>query len=159
MPIKTRPLPKPPKPKPADLFKHRLRKFQAWHRVNWDGISLVLPMPHNKANTRTHWRVEAGMKQAYLGCLDSMLAQKLMPRPPKTPPAKVSITATMYLTRRMDTGNAMNRFKYVEDWLVRNGYLTDDREACLEWLTFPKQVTGNPPPRLEITLTETEAAS
>jgi hypothetical protein len=40
----------------------------------------------------------------------------------------------------MDDGNAMNRHKWIEDWLTTRGYIVDDRKKNLEWEGFPEQI-------------------
>ena len=58
----------------------------------------------------------------------------------------------MYLHSPMDDGNAMNRMKWVEDWLKAWGYITDDSKKHLEWTGFPKQVIDRKYQRIEIEL-------
>ena len=70
----------------------------------------------------------------------------------------------MHLGAAMDDGNAMNRHKWLEDWLVTRGYLVDDRKSCLTWETFPTQIVKRDGKyRIELTLTplasDTEAAA
>lgn len=147
---------RPVKNTDIDRLEINWQKFLAWRKCQKTGPrDFLLPMPHNKANTRIYWRTEIKLKAAYFGYLDYLKNQNLLPAPPEKPPARVQISATMYLKKAMDTGNAFNRFKFIEDWLTKNGYLQDDSEACLEWAGIPKQVVdGKGISRIEIILTE-----
>jgi hypothetical protein len=74
--------------------------------------------------------------------------------PPAKPLPRALIASRMTLGARMDTGNAMNRHKWVEDWLVTRGYVENDNEDCLQWSGFPEQtVDRSSPYRIHITLT------
>lgn len=117
-------------------------------------MKLVVPMPLNLANSRMHWRVKQREKIAYWGALAVMLAQKQLPKPPAKPPEKVRISATMYVGNFMDDGNAMNRMKWIEDWLKAWGYIKDDKKKHLEWTGFPEQQIDRQNPRIELTLEE-----
>jgi hypothetical protein len=117
-------------------------------------MKLVVPMPINLANSRMHWRVRHRKKEAYWALLNTLKGTKNIPRPPRQPPLKATISAVMYLHNPMDDGNAMGRMKWVEDWLTSWGYITDDSKKHLEWTGFPKQVIDRKNPRIEIELKE-----
>lgn len=76
------------------------------------------------------------------------------PRPVACRWERARIRATYYLGARMDTGNAMNRAKWCEDWLVERGFIVGDKSDQLQWEGFPEQVVkrdGNY--RIVLTLT------
>lgn len=112
----------------------------------------------DKLTTRTkNATLRREMEQArdfaagYVGEHAASILKDELPAPPRW--AHATIRSTMHLGARMDTGNAMNRHKWVEDWLVTRGYLADDSEGVLRWTGFPEQIVkrdGNY--RLEITL-------
>jgi len=67
---------------------------------------------------------------------------------------RAAIRSVMYVGAKNDAGNAMNRHKWVEDWLVTRGFLVDDNPDALRWDGLPEQVVkrdGNY--RIELTLT------
>lgn len=117
-------------------------------------LTLVFPMPPNLANGRMHWRVKWKAKVAYWAQLDLLQRAKRLPPPPKVPHARARVSSVMVLGNPMDEGNAMNRHKWIEDWLVTRGYLEDDRRTCLTWDGFPAQiVTRKEPASITLTLT------
>jgi hypothetical protein len=65
--------------------------------------------------------------------------EERLPRNPETL-ERAAIRSTMYVGTAMDDGNAMNRHKWVEDWLVSRKFLRDDRKKCLTWEGIPTQV-------------------
>lgn len=103
-------------------------------------LTLTLPMPPNLANARMHWRAKHREKRDYWMILDSKLAWKDIPKPPRRPFPNATIASTMYLGAAMDQDNAMARHKWALDWLVSRGYIADDRKKCLTWTGFPEQV-------------------
>ena len=75
-----------------------------------------------------------------------------LPKPPRKPWKKARIHIDAYLFNRQDMDNLFARFKWAVDWLVREGYIRDDRPACLEWAGLPSQSIDRKNQRLEITL-------
>jgi Holliday junction resolvase RusA-like endonuclease len=105
------------------------------------GIELVLPMPPNIANgAHGHWRTRHRQKTTYWALLTNLFMARQIPDPPATPIMPAGVRATFYVGARMDTDNLFRRAKWSIDWLVRNGYLVDDRDDKLVWLEMPKQV-------------------
>jgi hypothetical protein len=99
-----------------------------------------------------HWRVKQREKRDYWGTLDLLLHARQLPQPPQEAPERATISATMYLGNYMDDGNAMNRMKWIEDWLKAWGYIRDDSKKHLEWAGFPVQHIDRKNPRIEIEL-------
>jgi hypothetical protein len=117
-------------------------------------VRLVLPLPLNLANSRMHWRRKHLHKKDYWELLNTLLMAREIPKPPRRAPIKARISATLYMWSPMDDGNAMNRMKWVEDWLAAWGYITDDSKKHLEWTGFPEQVIDRKDPRLVIEIEE-----
>lgn len=105
-----------------------------------DPLTLVLPMPPNLANARMHWRVKNKERRAYLDLLTNLFMARQIPDPPAKPFFPAYVTATFYVGARHDTDNLFARAKWPIDWLVRNGYLVDDRDDRLIWTAIPTQV-------------------
>jgi len=123
-----------------------------------DALTITFPMPLNLANARLHWRVKHNAKVAYWETLDNLQTVKRIPAPPKTPWTKVRVASVMVVGAAMDDGNAMNRHKWVEDWLVTRGYLVDDSKKHLTWDGVPTQrISRKEPASITLTLTQ-EAA-
>ena len=111
-----------------------------------------LPLPPNMANMRMHHMKRHREKLAYWQ-LCTVWAQNQGIRPPKKPPeGKSTLYFTLYVGGVMDKGNAYNRIKWSEDWLVKQGYLVDDRPAYLEPV-LQDQVIDRKNPRIHIILT------
>ena len=81
------------------------------------------------ANSRMHWRVKNRKRKAYFEMCDLTTFQGWRGSTPK----RVKIKATVYCGGRMDDDNAIARLKWPVDWMVRNGWLEDDRSSQLEW--------------------------
>jgi hypothetical protein len=96
-------------------------------------VTLTLPMPENVGNARLHWRTKNRAKNDYLAACDALQARNAVPAPPPVPLARATIAAVMVLGNAMDDDNAMARLKWPIDWLVRRGYIADDRRTCLTW--------------------------
>ncbi len=113
-------------------------------------------MPLNIGNGgHYHWRTRSNQRKAYLKALDQRQAAKLIPPPPPTPFARARIDSVMHLANVMDKDNAMRRHKWVLDWLKTRGYITDDNDKHLDWVSFPEQrVKRDGNYRIELTLTE-----
>lgn len=109
---------------------------------------LVLPLPDNLANSRMHWRKKGSTKELYF--LQCTAADN--PKRPRTPPAKVRITATVYTWNPMDADNLMARMKWPLDWMKKRGWITDDGPKHLEWAGIPAQAIDRKNMRIEITL-------
>lgn len=102
-----------------------------------------------------HFRVKHREKVAYWDMLDMLVLGGVLPKKPKKPWPKAKIRSDMVLGAAMDDGNAMNRHKWIEDWLVKRKYIVDDRKTCLTWEGFPTQrISRKNEPGITITLTE-----
>jgi hypothetical protein len=125
-----------------------------------DTLVFRFPMPSNLANRasgKSHWRHLHSEKKAYWRTCDTLQAGGILPPPPPLPWAKATIASRMVLGNLMDDSNAMNRHKWVEDWLVTRGYLVDDSRKHLTWAGIPEQrVSRKNEPELEITLTRVD---
>jgi hypothetical protein len=122
-------------------------------------VRFVLPLPPNRANDRSHWRKVAREKKAYREDLDILQLVGLrhpfmVPRPPDAPLRRVEVRATLYVHQLMDEGNALNRLKWLEDWLVTRGYIMDDDRESLRWAAIPDQIVDRKNPRVELTISE-----
>jgi len=119
-----------------------------------DGALLFhLPLPPNLANARLHWRVKHAEQARYVRVLDTLLAARRLPAPPVEPWAHGEVEALLVLGNSMDDDNAMARLKWPVDWLVRRGYLEDDRRRHLTWKGLPHQLlTRKAPPSLHLLL-------
>jgi hypothetical protein len=115
-------------------------------------VRLVLPLPPNRANARGHWRKSHGQQKEYVQKLDHLQLFGRVPPPPKAPLMKARISATLYVWSPMDQGNALNRLKWVEDWLVSRGYILDDAPDVLEWTGIPRQVVDRQDQRVVLEL-------
>ena len=113
---------------------------------------LTLPLPPNRANAREHWRATHRKKKVYYERADlALFAQELeLPWGCDRP----TLTATLYVYRKMDPDNATARLKWPIDCLVRHGVLVDDSEKHLDFTQIPKQVIDRKNPRVEIELVE-----
>ncbi len=117
---------------------------------------LTVPLPPNRANARGHWSVHHRMQRRYWKYLDEIQALAhngfSVPRPPREPLDHAHATAVLYVWAEMDEGNALNRIKWLEDWLVTRGYLVDDKRRNLHWAGIPKQIIDRKRMRVELTL-------
>jgi hypothetical protein len=117
-----------------------------------------LPLPPNLANSRMHWRVKSNQKKAYEETLSMLLHAKQLPALPAEPWKNATVRAELTLGNHMDDDNAVARCKWALDWIVRAGYLEDDRRSNLKWGAFPEQIVSRKlTPALTITLTREEA--
>lgn len=104
-------------------------------------LTLTLPMPPNIGNgSHGHWRTRHRQKTQYWAQLTALFMARQIPDPPATPILPAALWATFYVGARMDTDNLFRRAKWPIDWLVRNGYVVDDRDDRLVWQELPKQV-------------------
>ena len=121
-------------------------------------MRFVLPLPPNRANARGHWRKIHRDKTAYWEQLDRIqlvgggVTCFTIPRPPREPLPQATAAATLYVWAPMDEGNALNRLKWTEDWLVSRGYLADDNRKALRWAAIPEQVVDRRNQRIVLTL-------
>ena len=121
----------------------------------------VIPLPPNRANARGHTRWMNRAKKDYWKALDNIQAFGTsltygdgfsIPKPPAEPHEKVETSAVLYVWNAMDHGNAMNRLKWIEDWIVRAGYVVDDSPEHWEWTAIPRQQIDRSHPRVELTM-------
>lgn len=112
-----------------------------------------VPLPPNVANSRMHWRTRQRERRAYEGWLDALLLTRQLPPVPRIPWARATVRVAMVVGAAMDEDNAVARCKWPLDWIVKAGYLADDRSSNLTWAAFPEQVVSRKLPRtLTITL-------
>jgi hypothetical protein len=116
-------------------------------------LRFTFPLPPNIANARMHWRVKLRAKKDFFANADTMQMFGDFPPPPKQRISKARIRAKVYAWNKGDTGNVMNRMKWIEDWLVTRGYLEDDSEKHLQWEGFPEQLISRKVKQVEITIT------
>lgn len=110
------------------------------------------PMPANRANARGHWRKHHKAMNAYYDKLDLLVIFKGLPKPPPDAYGEVRATATLYVHNIMDQGNALNRLKWIEDWLVKRRYVVDDNPKHWTYTGLPNQVIDRKNQRIEIEL-------
>lgn len=116
-------------------------------------LVFVLPMPENLANSRMHWRAKLSKRQRYETLLTNLLHARHLPGVPVLPFERVTVYAQLRLWSGMDEDNAVARCKWPLDWIVKAGYVEDDRRKHLRWGAFPEQVvTRKLPPQLTLTL-------
>lgn len=117
-------------------------------------LRFVVPMPPNIANARLHWRAKNRKRTEFFDRCDWLMAAKILPAPPEKPFRRVAVEAVLHLGAAMDHDNAFSRLKWPMDWLVRRGYLVDDRASNVRWDGMPQQVVKrNQDYRIELTLT------
>lgn len=135
-----------------------------------DSIRMTLPLPPSLTNSgkgrSRHWRALEKEKDAYWQRLDLVLymtgrlprgqsmppAMFQVPSPPHDPIERAEASGVLYLWNPMDDGNALARLKWLEDWLVRRGYLRNDSRKHLRWAALPEQVIDRANPRVELTV-------
>ena len=115
-------------------------------------LKFHFPMPPNRANARGHWRKHHRGMTAYYSQLDALLMFRRLPKPPRTPYGEVRATATLHLYNLMDQGNALNRLKWIEDWLVSRDYVVDDSPKHFTYTGLPTQVIDRKNQRIELEL-------
>ena len=62
-----------------------------------DTLTLTLPMPPNVANARMHWRTKHKAQDEYRTACNALVMMREVPKPPRTPWAKATITSAMVL--------------------------------------------------------------
>ena len=116
-----------------------------------DPLTFVLPLPPNLANARLHWRKKHRERKAYMAQLDALWLARQLPAVPLPTPQSVTLESHLYVWSFLDDDNALARIKYAADWLVRAGYLVDDKRPHCRF-TIPEQTVDRKAQRLEITL-------
>lgn len=116
-----------------------------WLRENWDGTTIVLPLPVNLSNRPMHFRVLAEVKNQYYSHCDLLKMARLLPLPPDKPPDVWRIAITVYSVMPMDNTNAYAAVKWPEDYLKVNGWCIDDNEKHLEIVSFKREIDRKVP--------------
>ena len=116
-------------------------------------MKLQLPLPVNLGNARLHHMVKYRKKKAYWEHLDILVVLKRLPPAPETPYASAALVFDWFVWNKLDPDNLGARKKWIMDWLVTRGYLTDDRESNVT-LTDKPQTIDRKCPRVEIDLEE-----
>lgn len=138
------------KPSQTAHLKKAWPAFLEWKRAH--PATLTLPMPgieNTNAAYSGHWRSrKAATDEFFLECA-TLEAAGLLPRPPALPPERATVHVTMYVQRIHDHDSAVSRLKRALDFLVRQGWLKDDKPANCN-LLMPMQVkAAGTPPRVE----------
>ena len=115
-------------------------------------MKLTLRLPTNIANSRMQWAQPNRARKTYFEFCDVLMMSKLVPEPPQEPPEKAKVRLSFFLHNRMDEDNLTARAKWVLDWLVTRGYLTDDKPQNLRLLK-PRQRIDRKNKRIEVELT------
>ena len=119
-------------------------------------MHFIVPMPPNRANDRSHWWKVHRDKKEYWEKLDNvqLVAHEgyVIPRPPPRPWPKAKASGILYVWSFMDQFNAGNRIKWLEDWLVKRGYIADDSLKALVWDQVPQQIIDRKFERVELIL-------
>lgn len=122
-----------------------------WLRENWDGTTIVLPLPVNILNTRRqlHWAVRNELKNQYCSHCDliELVRPRIMPAPPFEIPALWRVSVGFYGAGVTDSDNAHAMLKFVNDWL-KGKWCIDDAPEYLEVVEFVNGVDRKVP-RLE----------
>lgn len=130
----------PDEPAPKQDRDRAARRPAGQGRPEGRPIKMVLPLPPNRANNRYgHWGQRQQKKGEYFALCDGWMGTERCPRPPARPHGRVLVRATLYVWNRMDEGNALNRLKWTEDWIVEAGYVEDDNPDCWTWAGVPAQ--------------------
>lgn len=122
-------------------------------------MKLVLPLPPNFSNDgRQHWRKKYNAQQKYFRQLDELLICQQVEPPPLQIPARIGLSAVLYVWSEMDDDGAMARLKWPVDWMRTRGYVADDKRKNIKWAGLPGQVVDRKNQRLELEITPLEAA-
>lgn len=116
-------------------------------------LVFVLPLPPNMANARLHWKAKLRARQEYEQTCELLRMAKRLPRVPASPFPSATIAAHFAVWSLNDEDNLMARAKWPLDWIVKAGYLLDDRKKCLSWAGLPTQEVNRKAPALTLTLT------
>ncbi|MGA7270148.1 MAG: hypothetical protein WB239_03665 [Acidimicrobiia bacterium] len=115
-------------------------------------MKLTLPLPPNLLNARMHWRTRHAKTEAYYQQCTLWAVAGKCPRAPLQMPEKAEVRATVYLWSLMDEDGLTGRLKWPIDWMVYQGYLTDDKPKNMS-LAKPAQYIDRKNPRVELTVT------
>jgi hypothetical protein len=104
----------------------------------------------NGSLSRAHWRTKKDKRENYfVRCY--VWRGEHCDRRPSEPLKRARIHATLYTHQRMDADNLMARLKWTLDWMVSDGWITDDSPAVLVWEGV-EQAIDRQNQRVEITL-------
>lgn len=127
-------------------------------------LRFVLPLPPNRGNARGHTRWMNRAKKDYFDALSNIAAYGRsaaygdgdgvfdIPLPPAVALPKAKASAHLYVWNFYDDDGAAALMKWPMDWLVRNGYLADDKRKVLRWTGYPEQTIDRAARRIELTL-------
>lgn len=113
-------------------------------------MKFTFALPLNLLNNQgMHWRKRNKIKREWYENADMLALVKFNPQPPAKPWEKARIKAHFYVWSKMDCiDNLPARMKWVMDWMVTRGYLTDDKDA--EWSEQPQQTVDRKNRRVEV---------
>lgn len=134
-----------------------ISKLVTWLRDNWDGTTMVLPLPPNYANdvARKHWTRQVELKAQYKTFIETLYAVRLLPKAPDKPFNPCYISATFFVRQTMDNDGLHARLKWPQDLLREMGWMIDDKPKHLIWTRqVEQQLAGKTPCRIEFTLKE-----
>lgn len=112
-----------------------------------------LPLPPNIPNARMHWKAKMRARQAYESACEMLRLTRQLPPVPATPIARATVSAHFVTWSPCDEDNLAARAKWSLDWIVKAGYLADDRKKCLSWTGMPTQSIDRKAMGLIVTLT------
>jgi hypothetical protein len=112
-----------------------------------------LPLPENMGNFRGNWKAKNWKRVKYEKACTALLNAKQLPRVPEKPMKLAVVSAHLITGAPNDEDNLMARCKFAIDWIVKAGYLVDDRKKCLSWVGIPTQEVKRKAMALIITLT------
>ena len=119
-----------------------------------ESLTIVLPLPPNRANQRVHWRVQRKGEHEWRARAFVELYRHAGPaRYNRNKKQCWSVTATLYVWSTMDDDNAVARLKLVLDLLVGHGLLYNDKRPWCRLSGIPEQVIDRKSQRVELTLT------
>lgn len=117
----------------------RLQALVAWLRENWDGTTIVIPLPLNLLNSRWHWAVKSALKQQYHSHLTVLHQMRLLPPMPDELPPHVAYRVTVYSYAPFDCDNMAALMKFPLDWM-KGKYFVDDAAKHLALEFAPQQI-------------------
>lgn len=105
-----------------------------------DLLRLTLPLPFSRNKTfGGRWQADASKKQAYYAKC-ARWASLTGVRFPAIPWPALLANAVCYPAGINDEGNLIARLKPMEDWIVRQGLVPDDKPKHWHWAGIPQQV-------------------
>ena len=119
-------------------------------------MRFCVPLPLNRLNLprgKGHWIHKHRADEGFRAVCDALLHAGYLPSPPAQPHQRVRLDMVLHVWSEMDDDNALARTKPATDWLVRRGYIADDRKGNIE-RRIPKQVVDRKCPHLEIRLSQ-----